>query len=83
MIMQGYDRNGAFANKATLEAINRATWFQMVKGKPRYKVIAIFNWNREGSTCAANPYPTHGHGTSGLPALQAIHQEIWRDLTGG
>lgn len=80
-VLQGYDRNGAFADKDVLAAINRATWFDMVKGDPRYVAMTIFAWDREGSTCAQTPYPTHGHGSSGLPGVQAAHQEIWLDLT--
>lgn len=80
MIMQGYDRNGAFTNIDTLAEINRATYFQMVKGKSRYRAIAVFNWHREKSTCPGNPYPAYGHGSSGYPQLQTVHKEIWRDL---
>lgn len=81
MVMQGYDRNGAFTGLDALVEINRATYFEMVKGKPRYQAIIIFNWDREGSTCDSNPYPGHGHGSSGYPELQAAHQQIWQDLT--
>jgi hypothetical protein len=81
LVLQGYDRNGAFANVDTLAEINRASYFRIVRDNPRYKAMVVFNWEREGSSCETNPYPDHGHGTSGLPQLQAVHQEIWRDLT--
>lgn len=83
MVLQGYDRNGAFRDITTLAALNRATYFDMVRGKPRYRAMVVFNWYREGSTCTANPYPTWGHGSSAYPSLQSAHQEIWRDLVGG
>jgi hypothetical protein len=82
LVLQGYDRNGAFANTPALVAINRASYFDIVKDNPRYLAMVAFNWQREGSTCAQNPAPTYGHGTSGYPQLQAVHREIWNDLTG-
>jgi len=81
MIMQGYDRNGFFADIDTLAALNRATYFEMVKGNPRYRAIAVFNWDRPGTECASRPHPQHGHGSRGFPKLQEVHREIWRDLT--
>jgi hypothetical protein len=81
LILQGYDRNGAFSNIDALVEINRASYFQIARDNPRYVAMTIFAWQREGSTCPSNPYPAHGHGSSGYPQLQAVHQEIWRDLT--
>lgn len=81
MVLQGYDRNGAFTDADLLAEINRATYFDMVKGEPRYRAMLVFAWDREGSTCAGNPYPQFGHGTSELAAVRAVHQAIWDDLT--
>jgi hypothetical protein len=81
LVLQGYDRNGAFDRVDALAAVNRQSYFDLVKGNPRYRAMVAFNWQREGSTCAEHPYPAWGHGTSGIPELQAVHQEIWADLT--
>ncbi|HOR28696.1 MAG TPA: hypothetical protein PLG73_11805 [Candidatus Sumerlaeota bacterium] len=62
MVMQGYDRNGAFQDHEVLSDVNRATYFVMVKGNPRYLAMVVFNWRREGSSCPAHPAPQWGHG---------------------
>lgn len=70
IVMQGYNRNGACDNVAVMEAINRATYFEMVKGDARVKAVTIFAYARPG-------------GTRDHPTVKAIHQEIWRDISGG
>jgi hypothetical protein len=81
IVMQGYDRNGAFVDIPVLAELNRATYFAMAKGDPRVKAIVIFSWARAGNTCGTGA--GFGFGSRGHPELQAVHQEIWADLTGG
>lgn len=70
IVMQGYDRNGAFEDIEILAALNAATYFQMAKGDTRVRGINIFAYNREG-------------GSRDHPELKSEHQKIWADLTGG
>lgn len=79
VVMQGYNRNGAWSlSNEDLAELNRATWFEMVKGDSRCKAIMIFAyWRENPSSCGTN------HGTFGMPEVSAAHQEIWADMTGG
>ncbi len=69
VVLQGYDRNGACADQAVIDAINRASYFSGVKGDSRVKAMVIFAYARPG-------------GTRERPTLKAVHQEIWRDMQG-
>jgi len=79
VVMQGYDRNGAFTNLPVLTALNRATYFDMVKGDPRVRAIVVFSYGRRGNQCGTGA--GFGFGTRGHAELIAAHQEIWDDIT--
>jgi hypothetical protein len=81
VVMQAYDRNGAFTATPSLIELNRATYFKMVKGDSRVKALMMFAYVRRGNQC--NTGSQYGFGTIGYPQLAAVHQEIWKDMTGG
>jgi hypothetical protein len=78
VVMQGYDRNGAFTNIPVLAALNRATYFSMVRRDPRVRAIVVFSYGRRGNQCPTGP--NFGFGTRGHPELLSVHHEIWEDI---